>query len=375
MAPKILFIAGDPSGDVHAAHVVRRLREMDGETECFGVGGPAMVAAGLEQVLPFEPFNCMGFLEVVRSLPFIFRAKGVLTRLMKQRKPSVVVLVDYAGFNIPMMKVARGLGIPVVWYIAPKVWAWKEHRAEVLGTHATAIATIFPFEVDLFKDYPARVEFVGNPLVEALDETSPEPEPLEVAKPQTFYRLAIVPGSRRQEVKSMLPPMIAAYLLLRRSYRQMRAYVSTVDWLPDKVYAQTLESPGVETFDGPLNELLEQSDAALVTSGTATLETALRGIPHVIGYKTSDLSYRIFRSQIKTPYIGLPNIIANESIVPECIQDEATGPGMAAALEQIIGKREPREEATERLRALRGELGSLRPSEEVARMICEAARG
>ncbi|MBD3244327.1 MAG: lipid-A-disaccharide synthase [Chitinivibrionales bacterium] len=370
----IMFVAGDPSGDVHASKVVAQLRDREPETGCFGVGGPAMAAAGLEQVLPFEPFTCMGFVEVIKNLPFLLRAKRTLVQLMSSRKPSAVVLVDYAGFNIPIMKAAHRLGIPVLYYIAPKVWAWKQHRAAILGQYASVIATIFPFEVDWFKQYQARVEFVGNPLVEDLDaRDAGEPVEHSTPKPPSIFRLAIVPGSRPQEIRNMLGPMIGAYMLLRRSYRQMRADVSRCSWLPEKLYEQAHESSGVELFDGSLDELLAQSDVALVTSGTATLETALRGIPHVIAYRTSTISYRIYKRLVKTPFIGLPNIVAGEQLIPECIQDRAAPAFLAGELEQFIGNHDHYRETVKRLRDLRGELGSKRPSEEVTRLILELA--
>lgn len=372
----VMFVAGDPSGDIHASKVVRRLRELSPAMDCFGIGGPAMTAAGLEAVLPFEQFTCMGFVEVLKSLPFLLRAKRVLVQQMIARKPSAVVLVDYAGFNIPIMKAAHRLGIPVVYYIAPKVWAWKQHRAAVLGQYASVIATIFPFEVDWFRQYDARAVFVGNPLVEDLDAHD-NGEPVEYAtpKPPSFFRLAIVPGSRPQEIRNMLGPMIGAYMLLRRSYRQMRADVSRCPWLPEKLYDQARQCSGVELFDGSLDELLARADVALVTSGTATLETALHGVPHVIAYRTSLVSYHIYKRLVKTPFIGLPNIVAGEQLVPECIQEQATPARLAGELERFVGNREHYLKSVERLRALREELGSKRPSEEVSRLVMEAAEG
>ncbi len=368
-----MFVAGDPSGDMHASHVVRQLRNRCPDCHCVGVGGAHMCQAGLEPLLPFEPFTCMGFAEVLRSLPFLLRARRSLVADMRTHRPDALVLVDYAGFNIPLMKTAHRMQIPVVWYIAPKVWAWKPKRAEVLRRHATAIACIFPFETSLYEGGTARVEFVGNPLVEALDESRNIREDLLAPKPATFHRIAVVPGSRRQEVRTMLKPMLDAYMLLRRSYRQLRVVVSRVSWLPPELYEVATQMPGVEIAEGPLDEVMEEADVALVTSGTATLETALRGIPHVIAYRTSAISYRIFRMLVRIPYIGLPNIVAGESLLPECIQDSVTGLKLAGELDRFLSSRDNYRVAVEKLVSLRNMLGSRRPSEEVTRLVLESA--
>jgi lipid-A-disaccharide synthase len=373
--PGIMFIAGDPSGDIHASHVVRRLREERPALDLYGIGGPAMASAGLTQLMPFEPFACMGVWEVLRQLPFFLAARRTLTRALAERRPDALVLVDYAGFNIPMMKAAHRLGIPVVWYIAPKVWAWKRRRAAVLGRHCAAIATIFPFEKSYFDGFGARVAFVGNPLMESLASDSRPPRPqYAVPKPGVFFKIALVPGSRRQELEQTLLPMIAAFNILRRNFRQIRATVSCVPWLPKALYADQAEASGVDLFDGPLPELLAGSDLALVTSGTATLETALCGVPHVIVYKTSALTYRLFKLFVKVPFIGLPNIVAGSQVVPELMQDEMQPVKMAAELERYIADRAYYQQTQTRLTALSEELGSRKPSEEVARMVLETAR-
>jgi lipid-A-disaccharide synthase len=332
-----------------------------------------MAGAGLVPLLPFEPFMCMGFVEVLKSIPFLLKAKRALIAEMTHRRPDALVLVDYAGFNIPLMKAAHRLGIPVVWYIAPKVWAWKPRRAAVLRAHASAIACIFTFETALFEGGTARVEFVGNPLVEALDADGGSRPDLMTPKPATFHRIAIVPGSRTQELRMMLKPMLEAYMLLRKSYRQLRAVVSRVSWLPDEIYEQARQTPGVDVVDGPLDTVLENSDVALVTSGTATLETALRGIPHVIVYRTSALSYRIIKLLVHIPYCGLPNIIAGTQLLPECIQEHATGLKLAGELDRYLSSRDFHHQTVEKLNALRATLGSRKPSVEVTRMILEAA--
>jgi lipid-A-disaccharide synthase len=168
-----MFVAGDPSGDEHASAVIGELRKQLPDVRLFGIGGPCMQENGFEALLPFEPFNRMGIAEVLLHLPFFLNAKSFLIKQLRNIRPAALVCVDYPGFNIPLMKAARGLGIPVVWYIVPQVWAWKKKRAKVLGDYASFIAVVFPFEKEYFIPYPAPVEFVGHPLVELLDREKP----------------------------------------------------------------------------------------------------------------------------------------------------------------------------------------------------------
>jgi lipid-A-disaccharide synthase len=357
-----MFIAGDPSGDAHAAAVVRCLKRRCPAASVYGVGGPAMAAAGLAQTMPFEPFNRMGYAEVIRGLPFFLGAKKKLIRMMKDRPPDALVCVDYSGFNMPMMKAARRLGIPVVWYIAPMVWAWKRKRAETLGKHASHIAVIFPFEEQYFAPYPAPVTFVGNPVAESL----PPPDISSRKSPQANdFRIALVPGSRSQEIKNMLGTMVGAAKMLKDKYPGIKITVSRFRGLPESLFA------GVpfDLFAGPLPELLEKSDLALITSGTATLETALRGVPMAITYRTSPVSYSIYRIFVKIRLYGLPNIIAGSRIVPECIQNDATPQNLFAEAERFLSSPPYYEETARKLSALRAALGEKKPSEEVADII------
>jgi len=360
-----MFIAGEPSGDLHASGIIRSIKERAPNSEIWGVGGPAMAAAGLEQVMPFERFNCMGYVEVLRHLPFFLGAKRRLVRMMKERRPNVLVCVDYSGFNIPMLKKARKLGVPVVWYIAPMVWAWKRRRAAVLGSLCSHIAVIFPFEPPYFSKYAAPVTFVGNPLTESLPNVDAAgrrfPEHGE-------FRLAIVPGSRGQEIKNMLGVMLDAASLLKQKRPRVKITVSRFRGFGGDIFSEA-ERRGFELFSGPLPELLQKSDLALVTSGTATLETALMCVPMVIAYRTSKLSYAIYRRFVKISHIGLPNIIANRTVVPECIQDEVTPGNLCEKLDKFLAEPEYWEEAVGSLSALRAQSGERKPSAEAASIV------
>lgn len=369
MPSSILFIAGDPSGDQHASAVVSRTRQEFPGMPLWGIGGPAMESEGFAPVMPFAPFNRMGFLEVAAHIGFFLGAQKKLVALMEQRRPAVLVCVDYSGFNMPMMKAARRLGIPVLWYIAPMVWAWKRKRAAIVGSYASHIATIFPFEAPYFTGFKAQVSFVGNPTVEAMERNDCFAKGIKEHPGGGAFRIAIVPGSRRHEVEQMLPRMMEAYVMLKQRYPRLSACVSRYAAIPGEFYRKLIGNADVDVFDGPLREMLGSADCAFVASGTATLETALLGVPLVVTYHASTVTHAIFKHFIRVPYIGLPNIIAGEAIVPECIQEQAEPAGLALALERFIVSPELYNNTVSKLISLRKNLGEKKPSIEVCAIL------
>ncbi len=361
-----MFVAGDVSGDVHASSIVRELFADFPQAKIWGIGGPAMQAQGFSAMLPFEPFNRMGFLEVVAHLPFFLSAKKKVIDEIKSKRPDCLVLVDYPGFNMPVMKAAHKLGVPIVWYIAPMVWAWKKKRAAVLGKMASHIACIFPFEVDYFTSYTSGVSFVGNPLSESVLF---QRERERVWNHDRELTLALVPGSRRQEIEKVFPEMVSAFRELKKRFPLLKCRVSRCGSIPEELYRGAMEGTDAELYTGPLRELFCETDLALVTSGTATLEASLMGVPMVIAYKTSLVTYSIYKKLVKIPFIGLPNIIAGEQIVPECIQDGASGEKMAEKLQAFIQDADLYNRTIAKLKGLREVLGSRKPSVEVSKII------
>jgi lipid-A-disaccharide synthase len=391
MPPSVMFVAGDVSGDEHASAVIRRLSIVLPGVRTFGIGGPHMAEVGFEQLMPFGPFNRMGLIEIVRHLPFFLRAKSYLIKVLAERRPSALVCVDYPGFNVPLMKAAKKLGVPVVWYIVPQVWAWKKKRAEILGRHASFIGVVFPFEVPYFSPYPSPVSFVGHPLVETLEKSDfaarlrrsgfaqagAPPSGLDKKGP---IRLAVVPGSREQEIVRMLRPMMDACGLLKQKYPGLSVTVSQCRGLPPELFLRScgrFESlyPGTMSLsNAPLVNVLSESDLAVVTSGTATLQAALLGIPMVIVYRTSALTYSLLKRMVTLPYIGLPNVIAGEKIVPELIQNEVAPQTIAATVSAFVDSAELYGRTREKCGALREKLGTKTPSVEIANAICSLVR-
>jgi lipid-A-disaccharide synthase len=365
-----MFIAGEPSGDAHAAAVVAAIKERVPSADVWGVGGPRMRAAGFDSVLPFEKFNRMGYAEVLPALPFFLGARKKLLKMMAgPRRPGALVCVDYSGFNMPMMKEARAMGIPAVWYIAPMVWAWKRKRAAALGALASHIAVIFPFETRYFSRYAAPVTFVGNPLTEALP-----PAAAGRKFPGTDgFNLALIPGSRPQELKNMLGVMLDAAVMLKERFPGIKVSVSRFGALRDGSFARA-EAAGFEVFDGPLQTLLQRTDLALATTGTATLEAALLGVPMVAAYRTSRISYEIYKRFVTIGHIALPNIIAGKTVVPELVQNDVTPKKMYTEAERLLSMPRVWEETAENLAALRAKLGKKKPSGEVADIVLSLYR-
>lgn len=372
-APVIMFLAGDPSGDEHAAPIIRRLRKKHSEAHIFGVGGPKMVDAGFRPVLPFEPFNRMGFTEVIGGLAFFLRARRHLKRLMIQLRPRLLVCVDFPGFNIVMMKIAHKLGIPVVWYIAPKVWAWKKNRARTLGKYAKSIAVIFPFETEIYEPYPADCVYVGNPLIESQKRVFEGKENagfIKKSRPENRpWRIALVPGSRRQEIAAILPVMVEAVKILKRKGQNIQVRMSRYGALEEDLYQSASDESSISTHTGNLYELLEWADTALVTSGTATLQAALMGVPFVLVYRTSPLSYFLYKKVVTIPFVGLPNIIAGKEIIPELLQDRANPRTLAQHLSRFIEDASYYQQTVENIGELQKNLGDKITSEHVADLI------
>ena len=367
----IMFVAGDPSGDIHGARVVAALRTKMPVVNCIGIGGPAMVAQGFTQLLPFEPFNKMGFAEVVLHLPFFLSARKKLIAEINSKKYAALVCVDYPGLNMTLLEAAHKAGVPVVWYIVPQVWAWKKKRAETLGKFATHIATVFPFETKLFEGMPATVSFVGHPLMEELKSFRKNYS--EAVRSANFksgeLTVALVPGSRVQEIKRMLPSMVAAFVLLKKQFPKLHGIVSHRSGLPDDLFALCQNIEGLNTSQDGLLEILDKADCACVTSGTATLQTALMGVPMVIVYKTSALSYAILSRIVTIKNIGLPNIVAGERLVPELVQDDATPQNIAREISGYVRSEELARKTSDSLMKLAGRLGERVASAEVAQII------
>ncbi|MGM9582098.1 MAG: lipid-A-disaccharide synthase [Phascolarctobacterium sp.] len=342
---KILISAGEASGDIHAAAVTAALKKIDSTVEVFGMGGDELRAAGGEVLFDIKDHGVMGFVEVIKKLPDLFKLRSDFGRVMDERKPDCLVVVDYPGFNMKLAKLAHDKGIPVVSYIAPSAWAWNKGRAKKVAKIVDKVACIFPFEYDVYKEAGAPVEFVGHPL---LDIVHPSMERAEaeawVGKEDGRPLVLLMPGSRLMEIEKMLPNLLEGAKLLHKQMPEVQFAMPRAGTIPLELLQSKIKASGLEVkiTEGHNYDLFSVADLALATSGTVTLEAALCGLPCVIVYRTSALNAFIARRVINIPNIGLPNIVAGRQILPELLQEDFTPAKLAAtAMELLAPARRP----------------------------------
>ncbi|NID09440.1 lipid-A-disaccharide synthase [Fibrivirga algicola] len=327
------IIAGERSGDLHGANLIRAIRQHDTEAQVRAWGGEQMEAAGATLVKHYRDLAFMGFWEVAKNLGTIRKLMRACQTDVLAHRPDVLILIDYAGFNLRMAKWAKKHGIRVFYYISPKVWAWNQRRALAIKATVDRLFVILPFEKTFFRTYDYEVEYVGNPLLDALVNHQPAPNVVARLKQVDKPLVALLPGSRRQEIVSMLPVMLET----TRQFPDYRFVVGTVSNLPNELYDQLLaDYPLVERVADAAYDLLSAATAALVTSGTATLETALLNVPQVVCYRTSWLSYAIASQVIAVPYISLVNLIVDRPLVTELIQNDLTPQRVGAELTMVL---------------------------------------
>lgn len=370
MAPalkRLLVVAGETSGDLHAANLLGALRARHPDVAAFGVAGERMRAAEVEALAGVEELSVMGLAEVVRELPRLVRLARRVRREALARRPDAAVLVDAPDFNLPLARHLRRAGIPVVVYISPQLWAWRVGRVRNLQRDVAHVLSILPFEVEFFSRHGVAAEYVGHPLVDELHTLAAAPP---VRQGET---LALLPGSRWQEVAALLPAMAWAATALRESHPRMRAKVLVAPGLEvASVRALLGGAEGwVELVQGDRHAHLAAASAALVASGTATLECALLDVPMVVAYRLHPLTYALARRMVRLPHVSLVNLVAGRAVVPELLQEACTGPALAAEAARLLAEAggERRQELS-LVRSLLGPPGaSSRAASAVARVL------
>ncbi len=361
--------AGEPSGDLHASALIAALKKLDDRARFTFLGGDLMAcAAGCDPIIHYKRMAFMGFSEVLRNLKTIFGNFRVARWALRDSRCDALILVDYPSFNLKLAKEASKLGIPVFYYIAPKVWAWKEWRVKDLRRYVSRVLSILPFEKDYFARKNVVATYVGNPSREEIDARiaamPPRSEFLNVHSLDDRPILALVPGSRRGEIKNNLPIMDA----VARRYPGLQAVIAGAPSMDLAFYRQFSDLPVVKdaTFD-----LMCNSEAALVTSGTATLECALAGTPQVVCYRANGvrLSYNIMKHLLKIKYVSLPNLIADSPVIPEMLVHLCTVDSVDAELSAILPGGPARQLQLEGYARLRKILGSDTAATEAARVI------
>jgi lipid-A-disaccharide synthase len=332
---KYYIIAGEASGDLHGSNLIKELKEVDSLASIRCWGGDLMEQAGGDLVKHYRDLAFMGFAEVIKNLGTIFRNFRFCKRDILAFQPDVVILIDYPGFNLRMAQWAKENGFKVVYYISPQVWAWKENRVNNIKKYVDKMLVILPFEKEFYEKWDYKVEYIGHPLVQVVDNVfnQPQSNPLELSPINQHNVIALLPGSREQEVAKKLPVMLEA----SKSFPDYTFIVAKATSLTDEFYNQFLNSyPQVRSIRNRTYQLLMQAKAALVTSGTATLETALFGVPEVVCYKGSAVSYQIAKRLVNIKFISLVNLIMDKEVVKELIQADLTPANVVRELKEIL---------------------------------------
>ena len=325
---KYYIIAGEASGDLHGSNLIKELRKKDAAANIRCWGGNKMENAGAVLVKHFRELAFMGFTEVIKNLPTIFKNLAFCKKDITAFKPDTLILIDYPGFNMRIAKWAHQQKIKVVYYISPQIWAWKENRVHAIKRDVDKMLVILPFEKDFYKKFNVEVEYVGHPLAEVISNFNRDNPDIEKEK-----IIAVLPGSRKQEILIKLPIM----LQVADYFPDYKFIVAKAPGLEDSFYEELLQPyKNVSSVTDQTYNLLAKSTAAMVTSGTATLETALFKVPQIICYKGGKVSYEIAKRLIKIKYIGLVNLIMNKEVVKELIQDELNVENITAELKNLL---------------------------------------
>jgi lipid-A-disaccharide synthase len=335
---KYYIIAGEASGDLHGSNLIRELKKKDADADFRCWGGDKMEVAGATLVKHYKELAFMGFIEVIRNLRTILKNIRFCKEDILQYKPDALILVDYPGFNLRIAEWAKQQGYKVIYYISPQVWAWKENRVKLIKKCVDKMLVILPFEKLFYEKWNYEVEYVGHPLVEVLEDHINKEQP--TPNPQPRKTIALLPGSRQQEILKKLPIMLE----VSKHFPNYQFVVAKAPGLEDSFYEQLLAPyTNVTAVADQTYDLLMRAEAALVTSGTATLETALFGVPEVICYKGNALSYQIAKRLIKIKFIGLVNLIMDKEVVKELIQDELTVENLKRELDGLLNDAAKRE--------------------------------
>jgi lipid-A-disaccharide synthase len=374
---RLLISAGEASGEMYGAALIEALRRLSPvPIEAFGLGGDKMRAAGCDTVVDANDVSVVGIAEVVTHLPRIYREFHRLLAEADRRKPDVAVLIDFPDFHFRLAKALHARGIPVVYYVSPQLWAWRRGRIKQVQQYVKKMLVIFPFEEQFYRDHGVDVEFTGHPL----GELTVEPEPraafagqhsLDLAKPW----IGILPGSRRKEVQMILPTLLEAAKILGPQYEYLLPVASTLDpaWMKQQLL--TIPDTPRVTLTSDARQTLLQSRAAMVASGTATVEAAVLGTPFVMVYRVAPLSWKVGRRLVKLSHFAMPNLIAGREIVRELVQENFSAANVATEIASLVEDGEKRSQVIRDLAEVRSHLQAGRATESAAERAARAVLG
>lgn len=366
---RIFFVAGESSGDIHGANLIRALAHLAPELRCEGLGGHHMAEAGMELHYDLAEHAIMGFTEILKSLGMIRRLFHETVARLDETPPDALVLIDYPGFNLRLAHEACKRHIPVVYYISPQVWAWKRRRIHTIARLVRKMLVILPFEAALYEEAGVDCTYVGHPLLDHIPSVN------VTGSLRDRFVIGLLPGSRRQEIERLLPVMLEVAHDIRRRHPEAVFVVPCVDAERETQIRAIAGDFPLQTLVGKTYEVLDAARFCMVASGTATVETALFGVPFIILYKVTTPTYWIARALVRVDHIGMVNILANKRIVPEFVQHEATRARMAPTVLELIDDTPARRRMLDDLAAVRATLGgsgaSQRAATEILKVLSE----
>lgn len=372
---KIMMSAGEASGDMHAAAVAAELKRIMPDADLFGMGGADMRKSGVRIIYDIENLGIIGVVEVIRHIPLFFRLRSMLKEAMIKEKPDVLVCVDYPGFNMKLAHVAKELGIPVIYYIAPTIWAWNKGRAKNIVRDVEQVASIFPFEAEAYRKAGARVTFVGHPLADTVKPSMSFEEAMDYfhGNPDK-KRVLLMPGSRKNEVAGLLPVMIQAAEKLAEK-EECQFFIPRASTISKEMLLSIIgkTSLSIEITEGHQYDLMQICTACVASSGTATLETALMELPTVLVYKLAPFTWFLANLLVHVKYAGLPNLLLGREVTPELLQDRAQAENIVSILLPWLQDEKARQKNIEEIREVRKALGSGGAVHRVAELIIKTA--
>jgi len=367
----LMIIAGEISGDLHGASLIKKLKKLDPEINIFGIGGDKMQEAGMQLSYHINRMAFLGFAEVIRHIPFIKKVQKELLDLIKTENINTVVLIDYPGFNLSIAKKLKVLNVRIIYYISPQIWAWGGRRINKIKKLVNKMLVVFPFEEKLYSDHNINVEFVGHPLLERLRDYG------FLSKEKLFEKyslnknkeiLLILPGSREQEVKHIFPEVIKAAVKLAEEFN-LQVVTACSSNIEKNIFNELTDIKDVKVIKDDTYNLLKNSKFGIVKSGTSTLEAGLFQLPMVIVYKTSRPTYWIGKALVKVDHIGMANIISGERVVPELIQDQVSEEMIYKECKRILSDKDLYETIKNKFGLIKERLGAEGASGKAAESI------
>lgn len=368
---KIMLSAGEASGDLHGANLAEALKAVDPQVELIGMGGEQMRKAGVRIVYDIKNLGVIGIGEIIKKIPFFYKLRTFLVNTMKEEKPDALVCIDYPGFNMKLIEKAKEAGIPVIYYILPTIWAWHKSRGNVIAEYTDLAVSLFPFEAEMYKKMGTNVVYGGHPLLDTVKPSMSKDEAYSFFGLQQGKKTVLfMPGSRVQEVQSLYGKMLAAGKLLQDKIEGLQFMVPKASTIDKHMLEEAAREANLEVHIGEerVYDMMNIADAAICASGTATLETALMGVPTLLVYRVNALTYWLSKILVHLDSIGLPNIISGHRIMPELWQDEVTPENIEAAVLPWLVDAAAAEEARHLMAGVRcqmGEAGAVRRTAEI----------